>query len=176
MSLVTDVQAPSKNAISKNRTPVSAAFLITKPKLCARHLQCKPSYERRRSQIVLTVSTMGAPIQKPEWAELIAESPPGANDGRPKCAAVDVWCSAVSSLTTPSSGEEAQAERSHAITKASIPHQAACLFTKPNLLIAERDATSGLRALMLKQRRHEKILRGKKSSRLVLHGRQLGRA
>jgi hypothetical protein len=32
------------------------------------------------------------------------------------------------------------------------------------------------RPLLLKQMRREKILRGKKSSRLVLHGRQLGRA
>jgi hypothetical protein len=30
--------------------------------------------------------------------------------------------------------------------------------------------------LMLKQMIHEKILRGKRSSLLVLHGRQLGRA
>ena len=147
MSLVTDVQAPSKNAISKTRTPVSAVFLITKPKLCARHLQCKPSHERGRSQIALTILTMGDPIQK--CPELIPASLPGAYDGRPKCAAVDVWCSPVSSLTTPSSGEEAQAESSHAITKASIPHHAACLFTKPNLLIAERHATSGIRELML---------------------------
>jgi hypothetical protein len=96
---------------------------------------------------------MGYPIQKPLldelWAELMPESPPGAYDGRPKCAAVDVPCSAVSSLTTPSSGEEAQAESSHAINNTRIPHHAEPLFTKPNLLIAERDATSGIGELML---------------------------
>jgi hypothetical protein len=85
-------------------------------------------------------------------------------------------CCSVDSVTTPSSGEEAQAESSHAITKASIAQDAARLFTKPNLLMAEPDATGGIRGLMLKEMRHEKILRRKRSSRLVLHGRQLGRA
>jgi hypothetical protein len=138
------------------------------------------SRERRRSLIAFTASTLDAPIQKPPldelWAELMPESPPGAYVGRPKCAAVDVWCSPVSSLTTPSSGEEAQAESSHATANTRIPHHAEHLFTKPNLLIAQRVATSGIRPLMLKQVRREKLLRGKRSSRLVLHGRQLGRA
>ena len=136
------------------------------------------SRERRRSHIALAVSTIGAPIQKPLdelWAELMPESPPGTYDGRPKCAAVDVWCSPVSSLTTPSSCE-AQAESSHATTNTRIPHHTEHLFTKPNLPIAQLDATSGIRSLMLKQMHREKILRRKKSSRLVLHGRQLGRA
>jgi hypothetical protein len=86
-----------------------------------------------------------------------------------------MW-SSVGSVTTPSWDDEAQAGSSHAITTASIPHHAACLFTKPNVLIERPDATSGIRGLMLKERSHEKILRGKRSSRLVLHGRQLGRA
>jgi hypothetical protein len=81
----------------------------------------------------------------------------------------------VDSLTTPSWGD-AQAESSHAITKASIPHDAERLFTKPNLLIEEPDATSGIRRLMSKEMPQEKILREMGSSRLVLHGRQLGRA
>jgi len=85
-------------------------------------------------------------------------------------------CSSVDSVTTPSWRDEAQAESSHPITKASIPHHAERLFTKPNLLITGPDATSVIRGLMLKEMRHEKILRGKRSSRLVLHGRQLGRA
>jgi hypothetical protein len=85
-------------------------------------------------------------------------------------------CSSVRSVTTPSCGDEAQAESSHAIATPSIPHHTACLFTTPNVLIEEPDATSGIRGLMLKERRHEKILHGKRSSRLVLHGRQLGRA
>ena len=119
---------------------------------------------------------MGAPIQKPEWLELIP-SPPGAYDGREKWAAVDVIPgSDAFSFTTPSWGDEAQAESSHASTKASIPHHAECLFTKPNVLIAEATATSEIRELMPKERRDEKLLRGKRSSRLVLHGRQLGRA
>jgi hypothetical protein len=116
---------------------------------------------------------MGASTQK--CPELIP-SLPGAYDGRAKWAAVDVMCSSVDSVTTPSWGDEAQAENSHPITKGSIPYHAERLFTKPNLLMAESDATSGIRGLMLKERRHEKILRGKRSSRLVLHGRQLGRA
>ena len=80
------------------------------------------------------------------------------------------------SVTTPSWRDEAQAESSHPITKASIPHHAERLFTKPNLLIAESDATSGIRRLMLKEMPQEKILREMGSSRLVLHGRQLGGA
>jgi len=120
---------------------------------------------------------MGAPIQNPECPELIDVSPLGAYDGRAKWAAVDVipgWDAF--SFTTPSWGDEAQAESSHAITKARIPHDGAPLFTKPNLLIAELAATSEIRGLMPKESRHEKILRGQTSSRLVLHGRQLGRA
>jgi hypothetical protein len=77
---------------------------------------------------------------------------------------------------TPSWDSEAQAQSSHAITKASIPQHSACLFTTRNLLIDDPNATSGIRELMLKEESHEKVLRGKRSSRLVLHGRQLGRA
>ena len=91
----------------------------------------------------------GAPIQNPECPELIDESPPGAYDGRAKWAAVDVIggsSAAPDSVTVPSWGDEAQAESSHAITNANIPHQAAPLFTKPNLRITEPNATSGSRA------------------------------
>ena len=136
------------------------------------------SRKRRQSQTVPTISTMDVPIQNPpEWAELVP-SLPGENDGRPKWAAVDVIGASVGafSVTTPSWGDAAQAESSHASTKTSIPHHAERLFTKPNLLIAEPAATSEIRGLMLKERRQEKLLRGKRSSRLVLHGRQLGRA
>jgi hypothetical protein len=120
---------------------------------------------------------MDGPIQKPECPEFIPVSPPGAYDGREKWAEVLVIPGSFAfSVTTPSWGDEAQAESSHAITKARLPHDAAPLFTKPNLLIAEADATSGTRELILKERCHEKLLRGKRSSRLVLHGRQLGRA
>ena len=122
---------------------------------------------------------MGAPIQKPpppEWPEVVPWLP-GAYDGREKWAAVDVIPGSLAfSVTTPSWGEEAQAESSHASTKTSIPHHAERLFTKPNLLIAKPDATSGIRRLMLKEMPQEKILREMGSSRLVLHGRQLGRA
>ena len=77
---------------------------------------------------------MNAPIQKLplEWPELIP-SLPGAYDGRLKWAAVDVIggsSAAPDSVTVPSWGDEAQAESSHAITNANIPHQAAPLFTK----------------------------------------------
>src|SRR5882724_12645331 len=120
---------------------------------------------------------MDGPIQKPECPELIPVSPPGAYDGREKWAEVLVILgSDAFSVTTPSWGDEAQAESSHAITKARIPHDVAPLFTKPNLLIAGPAATNEIRRLMPKEVRYEKILRGKRSSRLVLHGRQLGRA
>ena len=173
-----DAHATSKNVVSKTRTPAITACLITDPKPMCRPSPMQPA-ARDGSQTAPTVSTMGAPIQKlpPEWAELIPESPPGAYDGRLKWAAVDVIPgSDAFSLTTPSWGDEAQAESSHATTKTNIPHNAERFFTKSNLAMVEPHATSGIRGLMPKETRHEKILRGKRSSRLVLHGRQLGRA
>ena len=108
----------------------------------------QPAAREGSHQTAPTVSTMGAPIQKPEWLELIP-SPPGAYDGREKWAAVDVIPgSDAFSVTVPSWDDEAQAESSHAITKANIPQSAARLFTKPNLLITEADATSGTRGLI----------------------------
>jgi hypothetical protein len=145
---VVDAQATSKN-VSKTRTPVVATCLITDPKpMCAASLM-QPAGRDGVHKTVATVSTMVAPIQNPEWAELIDESPPGAYDGRAKWAAVDVIggsSAAPDSVTVPSWGDEAQAESSHAITNANIPHQAAPLFTKPNLRITEPNATSGSRA------------------------------
>jgi hypothetical protein len=79
-------------------------------------------------------------------------------------------------VTTPSCWGEAQAEIRHAIAKAMTPQIAADFFTKLNLLITGRDATADPETVMLKEGRHEKILREMRSSRLVLHGRQLGRA
>ena len=122
-----------------------------------------------------TASAIGIPIQK--CPELDPDSPFGAYDGRAKWASVAVIFGSVDpSVTTPSWDCEAQAESSHTIIKASIPHQAARLFTKRNLLIEDRDATTAIRELTLKERSHEKILRGKRSSPLVQYGRQLGRA
>ena len=167
------MQAASKNAISKTRTPVVATCLITDPNLCAGHLRCNQPQGTAVTDRPYSLND-GRPNSEVPRAH--SRSPPGAYDGRAKWAAVDVMCCSVDSVTTPSWGDEAQAESSHAITKASIPHHAARLFTKPNLLITEPDATSGTRGLMPKERCHEKILRGKRSSRLVLHGRQLGRA
>src|SRR5206468_10765425 len=99
------------------------------------------------------------PIQNPECPELIDVSPPGGYDVRQKWAAVDVIPGSFAfSVTTPSWGDEAQAESSHAITKATLPHDATPLFTKPNLLIAGSAATSEIRGLTPKERRHEKLL------------------
>ena len=97
------------------------------------------------SQTEATVSTMDTPIQNPECPELIPVSPLGAYDGREKWAVVESMGASVgaNSLTTPSWRDEAQAESSHAITKASIPNHAAPLFTRANLLITKRDANSG---------------------------------
>ena len=107
-----------------------------------------------RSQTAATVSTMGAPTQKPapEWPELVP-SLPGANDGRAKWAAVDVIGGSVGadSVTVPSWGDEAQAESSHATTRANIPNNADRFLTKPNLAMAEPHATSGIRGLMRKE-------------------------
>ena len=130
-----------------------------------------------RSQTATTVSTMGAPIQNPPKCPEDVPSEPGANDGREKCAAPDVIGGSLNvlSVTTPSSFE-AQAESTETIIKASIPHQAEHLFTEPNLLITAGDATSAIPRIDAKEMRHEKILRGKRSSPLVQHGRQLGRA
>jgi hypothetical protein len=120
---------------------------------------------------------MSVRIQKPPECPELVPSLPGANDGRAKWAEVLVIGASAGafSVTTPSWRDEAQAERSHVITKASIPNHAARLFTKPNLAITAADANRGMRGLMSKSG-HEKVLRGKRSSRLVLHGRQLGRA
>src|SRR6516164_8793262 len=118
---------------------------------------------------------MLGPIQK--CPELLPPSPLGAYDGRGKWASVAViFGSVFRSVTTPFWGSEAQAESNHAIIKASIPHQAARLFTKRNLLIEDRDATAAIRELMLNERSREKVLRGKRSSPLVRYGRQLERA
>ena len=164
----------SKNAMNKTRTPISAVCLITDPNLCAAHLRCNQP-QRQWIQRAPTLSTTGIPIQK--CPELIPASPPGAYEGRAKWAEVDVLGrSPAGSVTTPSWGDEAHAESSHAITKANIPHSAARLFTKPSLPITEANATGGTRGLMPKETSREKILRGKRSSPLVLHGRQLGRA
>ena len=122
-----------------------------------------------------TVSVIGIPIQK--CPELDPDSPFGAYEGRGKWASIAVICGPVfRSVTTPVWGSDAQAESSHAIIKAIIPHHAARLFTKRNLLIEDRHATTAIRELMLKERSYEKILRGKRSSPLVQYGRQLGRA
>ena len=122
-----------------------------------------------------TVSAIGVPIQK--CPELLPPSPLGAYDGFGKCASTAViFGSVFRSVTTPSWDSEAQAQSNHAIIKASIPQHAACLFTTRNLLIDDLDATSGFPALMLKERSHEKLLRGQRSSPLVPYGRQLGRA
>ncbi len=143
-----DAQATSKN-VSKTRTPVVATCLITDPKpMCAASLM-QPAARDGVHKSVATVLTMVAPIQNPECPELIDVSPTGAYDGRAKWAAVDVIggsSAAPDSVTVPSWGDEAQAESSHAITNANIPHQAAPLFTKPNLRITEPNATSGSRA------------------------------
>jgi len=122
-----------------------------------------------------TVSAIGVPIQK--CPELDPPSPFGAYEGFGKWASIAVICGSVfRSVTTPFWGSEAQAESSHVIIKASIPHHAARLLTKRNLLIEKPDATTGIRASMLNETSREKILRGQRSSPLVLHGRQLGRA
>jgi hypothetical protein len=104
----------------------------------------QPAARGWRSQTAATVSTTGSPVQKPEWLELVPASAPGAYDGRAKWAEVDVigGSNGADSFTTPSWRDEAQAESSHAVTKARIPHDAAPLFTKPNLLIAGPAATS----------------------------------
>jgi len=81
------VQAASKNAISKTRTPVGATCLITN-RTYVQGVSDATSRKRLRSQTAATVSTMDGPIQKPECAELIPVSPPGANDGREKWAEV----------------------------------------------------------------------------------------
>jgi hypothetical protein len=163
----------SKNVIIKTRTAANVVCLITDPNLCAGHLRCNQPQETGSAP---TASTRD--VQNQKCPVLLPPSPFGAYDGFGKCASIAVICGSPvpRSVTTPSCGPEAQAESSHAITKANIPHDLAHLFTEPNLLIEQPDATSGIRVLMLRQTSHEKILHGKRSSRLVLHGRQLGRA
>jgi hypothetical protein len=151
VSLVGDVQEASKNAISKTRTPTSAACLITEANLCAGHLRCN---QLRKTAVTVTerhyLLTDTLAIQK--CPELLPPSPLGAYDGFGKWASIAViFGSVFRSVTTPSWDSEAQAQSSQAIIKASIPHQAARSFTERNLLIEKPDATSGIRALMLKE-------------------------
>jgi hypothetical protein len=136
------VHAMSKNATNTTRTPVSAACLITH-RTYVRVISDATNRKRRRSQSAPTVSTIGVPIQK--CPELDPLSPLGAYDGRGKWAAVAVMAGSVDprSVTTPSSLDEAHAERRHAINKTSTARHTRRLFTKPNLLSAEPDATSG---------------------------------
>ena len=174
MSLVDEAQAVSKMEISKIRMPVNPACLITEANLCAGHLRCN---QPRKTAVTDCTGSRSdrRPIQK--CPELLPPSPFGAYDGLAKCASTAViFGSVFRSVTTPSWDSEAQAQSNHAIIKASIPQHAACLFTTRNLLIDDLDATSGFPALILKERSHEKILRGKRSSPLVPYGRQLGRA
>src|ERR1043166_6424876 len=108
----------------------------------------QPAAKDRGHRAPATVRLMRGLTQK--CPELTPPSPQGAYDGRGKWAVVAVIAGSfeVLSVTTPSSGPEAQAERSHAIIKPSIPHLTARLFTKRNLLIGKPDATAGIRALM----------------------------
>ena len=88
-----------------------------------------------------------------KWSAVIP-SEPGTYVGRGKWAAVLVIGGSVGadSLTTPSSLEDAQADRRHAIAKATTPQNAAALFTKPNVAIAVSDATPVDSALIMKSR------------------------
>jgi hypothetical protein len=90
--------------------------------------------------------------------ELVPPSPLGAYDGRGKWAAVSVICGSVGvdSVTTPSWGEEAQAESRHAISKASTADKAACFVTGANLLLAKLDATGGAGGSIVKKQRGRK--------------------
>ena len=138
--------------MSKTRMPVSASCLIT-DRTYVLGISDATSRKRRQSQTAPAISTMDVPIQNPpEWAELVP-SLPGENDGRPKWAAVDVIGASVGadSVTVPSWGDEAQAESSHATTRANIPNNADRFLTKPNLAMAELHATSGIRGLMRKE-------------------------
>ena len=97
-----DVQATSKKAISKTRTAVDAACLITHANLCAGHLRCNQPREKAVTDRAYSLND-GAPIQNPECPELIDVSPPGAYDGRVKWAEVDVigGSKGADSVTTP---------------------------------------------------------------------------
>ena len=101
VSLVIDVQATSKKAISKTRTPVGAGCLIT-DQTYVRDISDATSCNSRRSQSASTVSTIGVTTQK--CPELTPASPPGAYDGREKWAEVDVigGSKGADSFTTPS--------------------------------------------------------------------------
>jgi hypothetical protein len=161
--------------MNKTRTPICAVCLITNPKPMCGLSSMQPAAIDGGYSARLQLQRQVSLLQK--WPELIPASPPGAYDGRAKWAEVDVLGrSPAGSVTTPSCGDDAHAESSHAITKASIPHNAAHLFTARSLLSTGTNATGGTRRLKPNETRHEKILRGKRSSRLVPHGRQLGRA
>ena len=116
---------------------VSTACLIT-ARTYVRHICDATGRKTRRPQTAPIVSTIDAPIQK--CPELIP-SLPGLNVGRAKGAG-----SAPApglSMTTPSSGDEAQAESRNITSKASTPDKPACFFTEAKVAIALSDATPG---------------------------------
>jgi hypothetical protein len=131
--------------------------------------------QRREIRVAEQTGEGGAETNQ-KWPEVLPDSPLGANDGRGKWASVAVIAGSVRSVTTPVSESDEQQASSHPTVKQSIAQHAARLFTNRNLLIEHRGATRvNLRVDDGKSSR-EKILRRKRSSRLVQHGRQLGRA
>ena len=100
--------------------PASAVALLTGANLCASYLRCNQTQEAEIPYCALN-RIVGVPVQK--CPALEPASPFGANEGRAKWASAAVLGGSPPprSVTTPSCGDEAQAESSHAMVKPSIP-------------------------------------------------------
>ena len=72
VSSVIDVQATSKEAISKTRTPVSAACLITDPNLCAGDLRCNQLQETAITERIYSLKNKSTGSEVPRTNSSVA--------------------------------------------------------------------------------------------------------
>ena len=173
LSSVADVHAESTNAISKARMPVNVACLITDAKLCAGHLRCNQPKRTTAKDHPYSLDDGGLNSEVPGTHSLAAGS-----IGRRRemgCCRGHVFFRRFRYdaflFRGRTSGKEARDCQSNHYGQGSM------FFHK-----SERtNCRVGCNSLRLttgceKQSCQEKILREIGSSRLVLHGRQLGRA
>jgi hypothetical protein len=172
VSSLGDVQAASKNAISKTRTPVSTACLITDRNLCAGHVRCN------QRQGTLATDSPYSLNDQPLNSEVPRAHSLGAGSiGRTwevGCSSRHAWFSRFSDdpflFRRRASGKQARDYQSN------HSGQGDTFFHGSERTNCRAGCNSGRLRSIENQSCQEKILRGKRSSRLVLYGRQLGRA
>ena len=167
-------QAANKKAISKTRVPVSEGCLITDANLCAGDLRCN---QPRKTAVIgrrysLNDALANSEVPRSRSCLAIGSKRGTREVGLSGCHFLFCvsFCHDAFLRSRGASGKQPHDPQSkHPIPRNTLIHEA-------NLLIEKPDATTGIRASMLNETSREKVLRGQRSSRLVLHGRQLGRA